>query len=44
MEHGIYIILAIPIVAFFGTLGYQLLKLIYLWFNLKISDFKLWWE
>ena len=41
----IYIILGIPIAFFFGTLGFQMIKLLYLWLKLKsqnLKELKLW--
>ena len=36
----IYIILGIPIAFFFGTLGYQIGNLVYLWLKYKLQTFK----
>ena len=47
MENYIYIVLGIPIAFFLGTLGYQIITLIYLWLkykieNIKIKEYNLW--
>ena len=40
MEHGILIILAIPIAFFFGTLGYHIGSLFFIWIKYKLQTLK----
>ena len=40
MEHGILIILAIPISVFFMSLGYHIGVLFYQWLKFKLEDIK----
>ena len=42
MEHGIYIVLGIPIAWFLGTLLFQIGKLFGLWFIIKMKELRIW--